>query len=243
MSRMPDDLSDQELLGLIQDTMRNTIAHSGLWFDIAARELGIENALQLDDIAWQNGFPIQMRRLARRGGSNGHETMLPFPKGWKRDGLVALLGDMAKNWVANDGVWFQAVENTHGMALAKQFNDAVWKSFAVIEAKRIMRRLAIPEGRGLIALERALQFRMYSWINKQEVITIADDAIIFRMDDCRIQSARKRKNLPDYPCKSGGLVEYSSFASAVDSRIRTRCVACPPDPHPDEFYCAWEFRI
>ena len=66
---------------------------------------------------------------------------------------------------------------------------------------------------------------------------------MFRMDDCRVQSARKRKNLPDYPCKSGGLVEYASFAETIDPRIRTECVGCPPDAHPAEWYCAWKFSL
>ncbi|WP_369730633.1 DUF6125 family protein [Anaeromyxobacter sp. Fw109-5] len=33
------------------------------------------------------------------------------------------------------------------------------------------------------------------------------------------------------------------FARTVDPRIRTRCLACPPDDHPDELWCAWEFTI
>ena len=62
------------------------------------------------------------------------------------------------------------------------------------------------------------------------------------MNDCRVQSMRKKKGLPDYPCKAAGLIEYEKFASAVDGRIRTRCIACPPDEHPRDWYCAWEFE-
>jgi hypothetical protein len=39
------------------------------------------------------------------------------------------------------------------------------------------------------------------------------------------------------------LVEYAGFASTIDPRIQTRCIACPPDPHPDSFWCAWEFTL
>ncbi|MGD8555326.1 MAG: DUF6125 family protein, partial [Anaerolineales bacterium] len=55
--------------------------------------------------------------------------------------------------------------------------------------------------------------------------------------------ARHRKGLPDFPCKQVGLVEYAGFASTIDPRIQTRCIACPPDPHPDSFWCAWEFTL
>ena len=54
------------------------------------------------------------------------------------------------------------------------------------------------------------------------------------MNNCRVQSARKRKGLDDYPCKSGGLVEYTSFVEAIDPRIKTECIGCSPDAHPNE---------
>jgi len=63
------------------------------------------------------------------------------------------------------------------------------------------------------------------------------------MNDCRVQSVLKRHRLPDFPCKSVGLVEYPEFAKTIDPRIKTTCIACPPDDHPDEYYCAWKFYI
>ena len=39
------------------------------------------------------------------------------------------------------------------------------------------------------------------------------------------------------------MVEYKTFAEAIDPRIKTECIACPPDPHPEEYYCAWRFYI
>ena len=47
---------------------------------------------------------------------------------------------------------------------------------------------------------------------------------VFQMNECRVQRARMRKGLDDYPCKSGGLVEYTRFAEGVDDRIKNRMV-------------------
>jgi hypothetical protein len=63
------------------------------------------------------------------------------------------------------------------------------------------------------------------------------------MNDCRVQAARRRKGLPDFPCKPVGLVEYGNFASSIDPRFLTECIACPPDPHPDQYWCAWKFTL
>ncbi len=80
-------------------------------------------------------------------------------------------------------------------------------------------------------------------LNVQEVTEASATRAVFVMRDCRVQSARQRKGLPDFPCKSVGIVEYSEFAHAVDPRIRTRCIACPPDPHGGDLWCAWEFTV
>ena len=119
----------------------------------------------------------------------------------------------------------------------------VWKRFTVIEAKRIMNRFKIPENGGITALIKALTFRVYSNINKQEVLEVSDNRCVFRMNVCRVQSARKRRGLPDFPCKQVGIQEYSLFAKKIDPRIETKCISCPPDSHPDNYWCAWEFIL
>ena len=160
-----------------------------------------------------------------------------------REQLHALLVDFAKRWLAHDGLWFQAVERAHGMEEAIKLDAAAWERFTVLEARRIMGFLGLEEGGGMAALKKALAYRLYSFVNVQEIIEPGEGLLIFRMNDCRVQSARKRKNMPDFPCKPVGLVEYGGFARTIDPRIETRCLACPPDPHPEEYYCAWEFRL
>jgi hypothetical protein len=129
------------------------------------------------------------------------------------------------------------------METAIEVDRAAWEKFTVVEAKRIMARLGIEPGGGLPALVECLKHRLYARLNLQESIEVSAERAVFRMVDCRVQSARKRKGLPDFPCKSVGLVEYAGFARAIDPRIETRCIACPPDAHPEEFWCAWEFVL
>ena len=165
------------------------------------------------------------------------------PKDLSKEQLLGLLQDAAKNWLAHDGLWFQEVENKCDMATAIALDANAWKRFTQIEAKRIMKRLNMPPGGGIPALIQALAFRLYAFINIQEVSEVTDKRCIFRMVNCRVQSARKRKGLPDFPCKPVGVIEYEYFARTIDPRIKTRCIACPPDPHPEDFYCSWEFTI
>jgi hypothetical protein len=160
-----------------------------------------------------------------------------------REQLIAIVVDDAKNWLAHDGLWFQAVEAAHGMEAAIEADRAAWERFTVIEAKRILERLGLAPGGGIPALLECLKHRLYARLNDQEATEVTDTRAVFRMVDCRVQSARRRKGLPDFPCKSVGIVEYTEFARTIDPRIRTRCLACPPDAGERDFYCGWEFTI
>lgn len=160
-----------------------------------------------------------------------------------KEALVRIIMDDAKNWLAHDGLWFQAVERVHGMEAAIEADRAAWEGFTVLEARRIMDRLGLAPGGGIPALLECLQHRLYARLNTQEATEVTASRAVFVMRDCRVQAARKRKELPDFPCKSVGLVEYAGFARTVDPRIETRCVACPPDGHPEDRWCTWEFTV
>lgn len=160
-----------------------------------------------------------------------------------KEELVRIVMDDAKNWLAHDGLWFQAVERGHGMEAAIDADRAAWQRFTVVEATRIMDRLRMEPGGGIPALLEALRHRLYARLNTQEATEVSAHRAVFVMRDCRVQAARKRKGLPDFPCKSVGLVEYGEFARTIDPRIQTRCISCPPDEHPDDRWCAWEFSL
>ena len=161
-----------------------------------------------------------------------------------RDTVEGMLEDFAKNWLAHDGLWFLAAEKEIGMEGAIKLDTEAWRSFTVVEARRIMNRHNIPPGSGLEGLKKALGFRLYALLNEQEIRNETSNSFEFYMVDCRVQSARTRKNLPLFPCKSVGLVEYEGFARTIDDRITTECIGCPPDPEAGkEFYCGWRFTL
>lgn len=160
-----------------------------------------------------------------------------------REDLLRALEMFAKNWLAHDGCWFLAAEERFDMETAMDLDTRSWKRFAAAEARRIMSTFNISERGGLEALETALSLRLYAVINSQRT-EWSDDGrhLRFFMDVCRVQEARRRKGLPDFPCKAVGTVEFETFAATVDPRIQTTCLHCPPGAAPGT-YCGWEFSI
>ena len=51
-----------------------------------------------------------------------------------KEELIAIIKDDAKNWLAHDGLWFQAVEKVHGMEAAMDADRDAWEKFTVSAA-------------------------------------------------------------------------------------------------------------
>jgi hypothetical protein len=202
----------------------------------------MEEALKTEEEVSTRIFPIAIKRLSKVAGFKIEDDLPLFLTNMPKKELIELIDAMSANWLASDGTWFQVVESRQDMYTSKRCNDTCWTRYSPLEAKTIKSFLDIPEQGGLEGIEKALNFRLYARLNKQ-TIEKKDESLIFKMVTCRVQEARKRKGLDDYPCKSAGLVEYTTFAKAIDSRIETECLGCPPDKHPEEWTCAWRFYL
>jgi hypothetical protein len=128
-----------------------------------------------------------------------------------------------------DGLWFQIVEQAYGMDAALAVDRQVWEQFAVIEALRIKEQLALPENGGLDALEIAFNNRFVSLLNKLEILRPDEKILIDTTKTCRVQAARTKKGMAQFPCRSVGMVEFPLFARTIDPRIMTTCLSCPPE--------------
>lgn len=217
--------------------------HHAIWYGEVIHQYGRVKAWEILQVAYEKSRAIQLNRLGKvldfDLDGDIPKPLLELPEGK----LEELREAVAANWLANDGVWFQAVEFSKGMSDAKRCNDSSWAQFSPFEARSIKKLLNLDDHPGLDGLKKALGYRLYATINKQSIGEESDTSFVFRMNECRVQVARKRKGLDDYPCKSGGLIEYTSFAETIDPRIKTECISCPPDSHPEQYFCAWRFRI
>ncbi|MBM9605348.1 DUF6125 family protein [Desulfopila inferna] len=239
----PDTLDQKGRAGLILDFFHRTIVHHALWYAEVKHQMGEKKGLQMLEKAAAKSYQIQIHHLSKVFGfemvDNIPEPLLSMEVEQQKE----LLHRVAKNWLVGDGVWFQTVEFSEGMNDAKRCNDSCWSQFSPVEAASIKNFLGMEERPGLAGLKRALAFRLYGSINEQSISDEQEKSFVFQMNKCRVQAARNRKGLDDYPCKSAGQVEYTYFARAIDERITTECIGCPPDRHPPEWHCAWKFSL
>ena len=161
-----------------------------------------------------------------------------------KEQLIELAEIYSKDWLACDGLWFQAVEKRQGMDGAMDCDKEIWRSFTVIEAKRVKEFLKLPDRAGLEGLEKAMRFRLYANLNDEEYIQDGN-RMIYRTLNCRVQRARSRKGMEWHPCEAIGEIEYAAFAKVIADRISCKCISCEPDSTESEREgcCAWEFTL
>ncbi|MGQ9546844.1 MAG: DUF6125 family protein [Dehalococcoidia bacterium] len=237
-----DELNQIELARYLIHALRRIALHYGIWFSEVVHQLGLEEAIRLEEQASASFFPIAIKRLSQTLGFKTEKGLPLELIDMEREKLVDLIKAMSFTWMACDGVWFRTVEDNYDMYTSKRCNDTGWTRYSPLEAAIIKSFLELSQQSGLDGLQQALSFRLYAHINEQTMERSGDE-LVLRIAKCLVQMARRRKGLPDYNCKSAALVEFPAFARTIDSRIKVDCIGCPPDEHPEAWTCAWRFYI
>ena len=193
------ELDSRETARFIVDLFHRLIIHHGLWFAEAKHQMGMEKALEALSSSSKKSLAIQMKHFGELLGFTMEDGVPSFLLDMDADTLNKLKERMAKNWLVNDGVWFQTIEFSSGMNDAKRCNDSCWAQFSPVEAKSISTFLGLPENPGLEGLKKALGFRIYESINSQSIVEETPTSFVFQMNRCRVQDARKRKDLMIIP--------------------------------------------
>ncbi len=160
-----------------------------------------------------------------------------------KEQLKELVKIYARNLFAMDGVWFQSVEKEYGMDAAIKHDEEIWRRFTETEARRIKKFLNLPDNSGLDGLEQALKLRFPALANEKIILERKDNTLIYKIIDCRVQTARISKQMPLHPCKSAAIIEHTYFAKIIDNRIQCETISCYPDIMDETCACAWLFTL
>jgi hypothetical protein len=142
-----------------------------------------------------------------------------------------------------DGLYFLGIEKKYGTEAATEIDAGVWESMAAIEAKSLQRMFKIGENPDIPTIIALL--RRSSWALDQpfKTIKINSKRATLTIDKCRTQEARLSKALCEFPCKKVRFGYLQNFAKALNKKAEVSCLVCPPDKHPKDLWCKWEFTL
>lgn len=151
-----------------------------------------------------------------------------------------LIDLFARSIMTMDGLWFLSAEEKYGLDKAIEMDCSVWQRFMPIHLKRVMKTFDIKED-GITGLFKAFEVDPIWSIFKPEFPLLTKEKCVIRMTDCPPQKARVRDGRGEFPCKEVGIACFRSVIKDFLPDGELRCIVCPPDPHPENVWCEWEF--
>jgi hypothetical protein len=164
-------------------------------------------------------------------------------KAMTTDELLDILFLHVRNLWRVDGLYFLGIERKFGTEAAAQIDAEVWATMAAIEAKSLQKMFRMGENPDVPAIVGLL--KKTSWALDQPFKTLEVNAkrAVLRVDRCRTQETRLDKGLNEFPCKSVRFGYLKNFAKTLNSKVEVNCIVCPPDKHPKDSWCKWEFKL
>ena len=162
--------------------------------------------------------------------------------GMPSEQLVGLLLAQMRNLWTVDGLYFLGIEEAFGTKAAVDIDQKVWEVMGKLEARRLRELLGVESG-GLAAMLGGLRLTSWALDLEHKEVAAGKGRAIFRNRSCRVQNARLKKGLGEFPCREVRLGYLRSFAREFDPGIEVNCNLCPPGAHPENLWCEWEFSI
>jgi hypothetical protein len=142
-----------------------------------------------------------------------------------------------------DGLYFLEIEKKFGTEAATEIDAKVWEAMAAIEAKSLQKMFNTGENPNIPTIMGLL--RLTSWALDQpfKTVEIAADKAVLSINRCRTQEARLKKGLDEFPCKRVRFGYLKTFAKTLNPNVEVNCLVCPPEPHPKDLWCKWDFKL
>jgi hypothetical protein len=142
-----------------------------------------------------------------------------------------------------DGLYFLGIEKRFGTQAATEVDAWVWETMAELEARNLQKMFNVPQNANPATIVDLL--RRSSWAMDQPFKTteVSSGRAILEIKQCRTQETRLNKGLGEFPCKQVRFGYLKKFATTLNPHIRVNCIVCPPDKHPKDSWCKWEFVL
>ena len=158
-----------------------------------------------------------------------------------KDQLIQYSEMMANNWWNLQNNWMINVTKRYGSEVAAEFDGIVFGRQAEVQAWRLKKLFNL--GDDIQSLVKAINLSTLLSNVEFEYVEVDEKHCRLRVTSCSMQLERKKLGVPELPCKMPGTEANGKFASAINPKVKTTCIICPPDKHPDNLWCEWQFDL
>lgn len=142
-----------------------------------------------------------------------------------------------------DGLYFLGIEKRFGTDAATEIDAGVWEAMAQIEAKSLQKMFNVGENPSIPMIIELLHRSSWALDQPFKAIEVGEKRATLSISRCRTQETRLGKGLSEFPCKKVRFSYLKNFAKTLNPKLEVNCIICPPDKHPRNLWCRWEFTL
>jgi hypothetical protein len=158
-----------------------------------------------------------------------------------REQLLELIDIQQKNWWNLQNNWMAYMDREYGQEAAVKGDCHCFPANARVQVFRLKKLLGL--GDDIESLRKAMALSTI-WANGEHEMWAVDDSTLrIRVTTCHQQVKRLEEGMGELACKPAGLAISEVAARVIHPDCRVRSLVCPPDRHPADVWCEWEFEL
>lgn len=154
--------------------------------------------------------------------------------------LLDLFHFQIRNIWRVDGLYFLGIEKEFGTQAAAKIDEACWKAMGTLEARQLKEILRTKQW-SIPKIMEALELTSWALDQRHREVQVRKDQATFRVVSCNTQLTRIRKGLTEFPCRPIREGYLKAFVQELNPSVVVTCKICPPNAHPENAWCEWEF--
>ncbi len=158
-----------------------------------------------------------------------------------KDELLDYIDMLQKNFWNIHNNWMAYINNEYGEEAAVKGDSHCYGANAKVQMYRFRKMFGLKDD--LQSLMDAMVLSTI-WVNGEyEIWKIDESRFRIKITNCYQQVRRLEDGMGEIGCKPAGLAICEAAIKVINPAASVKCLFCPPDEHPDDAWCEWEFEI
>ena len=158
-----------------------------------------------------------------------------------KDELLDFIDMFQKNFWNLQNNYILYLNNEYGEEAAVKADGHCYSANAKVQMYRLSKMFGLKDD-----LQSLMDAMILStiWANcDYDIWKIDEKRFRIRVTNCYQQVRRLEDGLGEFGCKPAGLAISETGANVINPACNVKCIVCPPDEHPDDVWCEWEFEL
>ena len=160
---------------------------------------------------------------------------------FSKEGLLDYIDLVQRNFWNLQNNWMMYMNNEYGQEAAVKGDSHCFGANSRVQVYRLRKMFDLKDD--VQALEDAMILSTI-WVNcDYDMWRPAENKLRLKVTKCYQQVRRLEDGVGELACKQAGIDVCRIAAEVVNPKFEAKCIVCPPDEHPDDVWCEWEWEL